>query len=185
VTLLEFPFFTCTLKNVDVAGETFALDCSESWSSERSRVQAIDPDGNPVPVRSDRGGSGSEGFERRVLGPGEAVELPLRLSDYAQFTLPGEFRVRVLYHEEDDIADEKTVAGRVVSTSPPFTLHLRAREEKATRAEVEEVRRWVREIDTSKPIPLMSAHWNRGLRFEGEVAGPEDRLFRKGWVAVP
>jgi hypothetical protein len=184
----EFPILTCTLRNDDVDEESFMVSDGGSYRSgrfARCRLDVTGPDGRPVPALPRFGSMGGGVLFRRELEPGELVRFSIRLLDYAAFTSPGEHRIRILYHDEEDIADEESAAGRIVSSSPTFTLRLRAREERVTRVEAEEMRRWVGEIDASETISLVSGHWRPDLRFVEEVGGPEDRLFRRGFAAVP
>ncbi len=188
VVFPEFPILTCVLRNDDVDEESFVVSEGGSYRSgrfARCRLDVTGPDGRPVPALSRFGSAGGGVLSRRVLESGEVIRFSIRLSDYAAFTSPGDHRVQVLYHDENDIADEETAAGRIVSASAPFTLRLHAREEQVTRAAVEAMRRWVGEIDASATIPLVSGHWRPDLGFVEEVKGPEDRLFRKGFAAVP
>jgi len=187
-TFPELPVLTCVLRNDDVDQESFVVTSGEGHHSRcfgHCWLDVIGPDGRPVLPLSQPGSTDVGVYFRRVLEPGGVIEFSIRLTDYALFTSPGDHRIRVLYHDEVDIANEETAAGRIVASSPPFTLRLNAREVRVTRAEVQEMQQWVREIDTSLTILLVSDHWRPDTRFVEEVAGSDDRLFRKGLDAVP
>lgn len=188
-TFPEAPAIRCRLENADAGGESFVVTSGGSYRSgrfARCRVDAIAPGGRALTPLPEPGGLGGGGISRdEVLEPGEYLSLHIPLRDYVQFPQPGDYRVRIQYHDNENIDTEATLAGYVVSSSPYFEVRMNPGRLRLSRSEMESMRRWVEEIDVSRPVPLVSGHWHEGLRFTGEPETPEDRIFRAGYRAVP
>ncbi|HVS11596.1 MAG TPA: hypothetical protein VMS76_17130 [Planctomycetota bacterium] len=151
----------------------------------RVRVEATGPKGEILPQAPSPGFMGGGLSTRMPLAPGEGWEEHVALDHYVRFPRCGRYRVRILYHDQVDIADEPDILGRIVFASEPFEVLVRPLSVAASKQELAEMRGWVDAIELGRSIPLVSAHWEPGMEFEGEPAAPEDRLFRAGWRAVP
>lgn len=124
-------------------------------------------------------------FGYRMLGPGESIPIRLDLGAYVRFPGPGEYEVRVLYHDEHDIADDPHVDGRVLAHSAPIIVRLAPWLIRMSRAELEDLLAALFALDTSRPVLLVAETWRPGLAFAGEPTSPADVLFRGGHRAVP
>ncbi|MCC6409001.1 MAG: hypothetical protein IT453_17705 [Planctomycetes bacterium] len=106
------------------------------------------------------------------------------LGQYVAWPHAGDYRVKLLYHDETDIADDASVAGRILSSSPEFTVRVLPRKLEVTKAELARLRQCIGELDVDAAVTLVSGHWHEELRFEREPATAEDHLFRGGWTSV-
>lgn len=185
----DAPSVLIRLKNVDAAKETFGITSGGSYRSgrfARLHVGAVDADGVRVPVRTQFGiGIGGGMSSRDTLEPGETMGAEVKLQDFIDFQGPGNFEVRIAYHDEVEIANEARIDSYVVAWSPKFQVRIKPQPIVVARATVDALKQEFRAIDFSQKVPLVSGHWRAGLRFEGDALLPEDKLFRAGWVAVP
>ncbi len=181
------PTVAFDLKNVE-ASESFEVAEGGSYRSgrfARCSVEAVGPDGKRLPPREWDSGMGGGMFSRKQLAPGETLGYGIPLADYVEFLAPGEYRVRIHYHDKEDIDSVKDLAGWIVSSSDEFVVHVQPLRIHVAQSRVDEMRGWIRAIDASKPVPLVSAHWHAGMEFRGEAQDPEDKLFRAGFEAMP
>src|SRR6185295_8307036 len=107
-------------KNVDAEGESFELTEGGSYRSgrfARCKVEAIGPDGRTLPPRewdsSTSGGMQSSGR----LTSGQTWPGTLDLGQFVSFVEPGEYRVRIHYHDKEDIASIADLRGWIVSST--------------------------------------------------------------------
>lgn len=61
-----------------------------------------------------------------TLAPGEELHLTLALERYLPRLEPGEYHLRVHYHDWSRIIDLPNLAGLILSSSPEFTIRVRA-----------------------------------------------------------
>jgi hypothetical protein len=187
-TFPDTPVVVFTLKNVDVGAESFGVTAGGSYRSgrfARCNVQALAPGGETLPPREWHTGMGGGMSNTETLAPGESLDGALALGDYVTLAQPGAYRVRIRYHDQDDIDSLADLRGRIVSTSEEFRVQIRPRRIEITQARLDELRGWIRAIDAQKTVPLVSGHWHPGMGFDGAAVEPEDELFRAGWEAVP
>jgi hypothetical protein len=127
-TLAELP--VAELELVNAGEEPFCLSVGGSYRSgrfARCAVEALDPAGKALAVLPSPSDFGGGMYAREALEPGSTVPLTLPLGAYVAFPAPGEYRVRVHYHDQEDI-DDGSWAGRIVSSSPWFVVRLRSAE---------------------------------------------------------
>lgn len=187
-TFPDSPTADLLLQNVDSAGESIAVTNGGSYRSgrfARCSVEAYGPDGKRLAPREWHAAMGGGMSSERKMAPGESMDFALPLGDYVEFARTGEFRVRIHYHDNDDIDSATNLGGRILSSSPEFRVHVLPRKLELAQARLEGLRGLVRAIDTKKPVLLVSGHWHEGMGFQGEATQPEDKLFRAGWEAVP
>lgn len=181
------PSLRVRLRNVDK--EAYGITDGGSYRSgrfARLHVEAVDQNGARAPVITSFGmGIGGGMFGRRLFEPKQWIDLDVDLGNYVRFPGPGDYQVRLSYHDDETIADVDRIEGYVVSESPAFLVRLRPRAIVVARATVEALRQEFLRIDAAKKVPLVSGHWRADLTFTGEAQSPEDRLFRAGDAAVP
>jgi hypothetical protein len=187
-TFPDTPVVAFALKNVDVGAESFAVTEGGSYRSgrfARCNVLALAPGGETLPPREWGSGMGGGMSGRETLAPGESLDGALALGDYVTLAQPGAYRVRIRYHDQEDIDSVADLRGMIVSTSEEFRVQIRPRRIELTQARLDELCGWIRAIDAQKPVALVSGHWHPGMGFNGAAVDPEDKLFRAGWEAVP
>jgi hypothetical protein len=186
-TYPDVPVLVCKATNVD--RKPFTITEGGSYRSgrfARIRVEAIAPDERLLPPTPSPFSFGGGMSRSRTLRPGGSVRFDVPIGYYVVFPGPGEYRVRIQYHDQRNIDSDPSGEGWIVSTSPTVTVRMKARPLKLTHRRLDEMAAWIDEIDTSRPVPIVDEPWRPGMAFpEGEPAAPEDRLFRAGWDAVP
>jgi len=185
-TFPDTPTVVFAMKNVDT--ESFGVTDGGSYRSgrfARCNVLAVAPDGSTLPPREWGGGMAGGMSSTRTLAPGESMDGALPLGDYVALAQPGAYRVRLRYHDEDDIDSLADLRGRLFTSSEEFRAQIRPRRIELTQTRLDELRGWIQAIDAKKAIPLVSGHWHAGMTFTGAAKDPEDKLFRAGFEAVP
>jgi len=187
-TFPDTPVVAFTLKNVDVGAESFGVTEGGSYRSgrfARCNVLAVAPGGETLPPREWDSGMGGGMSSHETLASGDSMDGALPLGDYVTLAQPGATRVRIRYHDKEDIDSVADLRGRIVSTSEEFRVQIRPRRIELTQARLDELCGWIRAIDAQKTVVLISGHWHPGMGFSGAAVEPEDKLFRAGWEAVP
>lgn len=182
------PVLDLALTNADVDGASFPLARGGSYRSgrfARCTLDATDAAGRRLATLPAPGSMGGGMFSRGTLSPGASIPIRLDLGDYVRFPGPGEYTVRVLYHDDEDIADARSVDGRILAHSAPFMVRLEAWRIRMSRGELEELSAALAALDTSQPVPLVMETWRPELEFVGPPSSPADTLFRAGPRAVP
>ena len=187
-TYPETPTVRFRLKNVDGAKESFTLTRAGDYRSgrfARIRVVARDLEGREVAVRTRFGLADGGVAERAVLAPGHSWTEEALLADFVEFTVPGEYEVRLAYHDRVAVADLDRVDGYALTWSAPFRVRLAPPPLVVARARVDELKGEFAAIDPAKPAPLVAMPWRADLEYDGAASSPADRLFRAGVEAVP
>ena len=182
------PTVHLTLRNVDVERQTFHLTFGGDYRSgrfARCRVEARDAHGSLIEPLPSPGFMGGGMLTRAPLPPGQAEDFMLPLGLYIQWPSPGEYQVRVQYHDQQSIDEERDVSGWILTTSPVFTVRVAPLRVEARRAELDALAAQVAALDVSQPVLLVSGHWSADMSFQGEPATPQDHLFRAGWKSLP
>lgn len=195
------PIVKVRLKNVDPS-ESFAMTIGGgpdgSGRFERCRIDALDSLGASVAPWPSTPWQGSHLFGHSMIKPGEAFglgiepELPdfrpettLDLNQFIVLPRPGEYSMRVQYHDQEDLAGKTGLAGMIFVISQPFILRFEPLKVRLSALELAEMRDWLAALRTERPLILVREHWSPSTIFEGEVTSAADYLFRKGWNALP
>lgn len=184
----DTPQVRFEVKNVDSGGLSFEVAQGGSYRSgrfARCSVEAIRADGTRLPPRAWGAGFGGGMYSTPRLEPGKSIGYAIVLGDYVELSMPGVYRVRIHYHDKEDIDYVHDLEGWIVSSSSEFFVRVLPRTIALAKTRHDEIRGWIRAIDATKPVMLVRSHWNEGLSFEGEAVTPEDKVFRAGWIAVP
>ncbi len=190
VTFPRLPTISFQLKNVDVS-ELFSLSGGAIFGFggryQCYRIDATDPRGVhlaplPNPLFSCVGS-----VHEVTLAPGEVLdpELDLDLTQYVAAPQPGEYRVCVQFHSEENIAGAAGVEGWILATSQSFVVRLDPLSVRLSAHEVASMKEWIAAIDVQDQVLLIREHWSPGLTFFGEPTSAADRLFRAGWNGLP
>ncbi|MCC6408564.1 MAG: hypothetical protein IT453_15485, partial [Planctomycetes bacterium] len=101
------PTIVCRLTNVDVGGESFGLTVGGSYRSgrfARCRAAVLDAAGNELEPLPPPGFMGGGLCSRSPLAPARSLEFSVPLGQYVAWPHAGDYRVKLLYHDETDIA---------------------------------------------------------------------------------
>jgi hypothetical protein len=135
----NLPTILVRLKNVDPT-ESFYLTRGVVHDGggrpQCCRIDAIDSEGVHVVPLPNTPWTGNQLTGEGRLTPGEAIGLgvnpaqfaldpePIDLRQYIVLPHPGEYRLRVQYHDEETIAGEADDTGWILASSQPFLVRL-------------------------------------------------------------
>ncbi|HKA07132.1 MAG TPA: hypothetical protein VKD71_07725 [Gemmataceae bacterium] len=124
-TTREFPTIGVRVTNTDPEQLPlwfkFGGD-GRSGRLERWRFEVLDESGHPVLPYVWRSMYGGGLFHKGPLGAGESWKGALPIGNYVRIREPGEYSIRVFYHNEMTIAELDDVSGLILFESKPFKL---------------------------------------------------------------
>lgn len=120
-----------------------------------------------------------------TLQPGSSRPFTTDFSQYVSLVGPGNYRIRVLYHDSVEIASYDDARAYMVVESNPIDLVVNALVIRLTRADHAAHLADIKDIDTSKPVLLTQTPWAEKATYTRAPTSPEDRLFRAGRNALP
>jgi hypothetical protein len=187
----RLPHFAVALSSVDEEETPVRFTEGGDYRSGRQarwRFEVRDGKGNLLAIEdSDIPGSMEGGglFVEGTLKHDESWDTTLDMNRFAQLP-PGDYMVRIMYHDHLTIADLPHVFGLIVCRSGSIRLHVQPRVIDRTRQEREEAARWVAKLD-DKAMPLMLVGTEYGEHIHKHIPPdtPPGKLLAIGWKAVP
>ena len=152
---------------------------------ERWNFEVRDAGGRLMPALDWKSGMGGGISSRRPLAPRESIAQTLPMSEYVGPLAPGEYRVRIHYHDSSEIAHPGAYPGHVTIDSDEIVLRVLPRVVETTPAEQERLARLVESLPSSGKAVLLEepyGPWAHGVIAPDSAAG---RLLAAGWKAVP
>lgn len=154
----------------------------------RWRFEVADDTGRRIEPFVWRSVIGGGIFEEAPLADGQSWESDLRMGDYVRLTEPGEYTVRVLYHNQATIADMDNVSGLIMCESKPFKIKV-VKGPKTTiyvgpadRAQAAEA---IAALDETGSVRAVIGRYGPEYYDFIPPESPEGRLHKLGWRAVP
>jgi hypothetical protein len=137
----SLPQFEAALTNVDPKRECQIKPGGDyrSGRQARWRFDVRDERGRPVRVKGPPSPIGGGRLAIATLKAGEFWSTVLSMDRYIDLD-PGDYTVRIQYHESQRIADLESVGHLAVLQSEPFPLHVQPRVIDLTRQDREEAR---------------------------------------------
>jgi hypothetical protein len=124
-TTRNLPTFGVALKNVDEEKTAVVIAFGGNYRTGRLarwRFEVRDSRGKLLPQRDWEATRGGGMFMVRGLDYGKTWTASLPMGNYIKITQPGEYTVRILYHDRQTIADLDDVDGLIMCSSKPFKL---------------------------------------------------------------
>jgi tetratricopeptide (TPR) repeat protein len=187
----RLPHFAVALANVDKEETPVRFTEGGDYRSGRQarwRFEVRDGKGKLLAIEdSDIPGSMEGGglFVEGTLKHEETWDTTLDMNRFAQ-PPPGDYVVRILYHDHQTIADLPHVFGLIVCRSEPIRLHVQPRVIDRTRQEREDAARWVAKLDDkATPLMLVGTEYGKHVHKLIPPDTPPGKLFTLGWKAVP
>jgi len=180
------------LKPGRYAGPTWEFCLSEiarrggqKWEAVLSaRLRAMRQRRNLLPEEPCRSGIGGGILDYQTLKFGESWETRLRMPSFVEINTPGEYTVRILYHDQYPIADFDRPAGLVCCRSVPIELRVFPVTVKLTDPQRRQFRKWIGALPKTGQVTVFGA----GRRHKEKRVQPSDRpekdLFAAGWKVV-
>jgi hypothetical protein len=188
-TTRELPTLGVKLTNTDPEQLplwfTFGGDY-RSGRLARWRIEAVDDKGRPVPeppgeLIIEGGGLFGEG----TLGGGQSWEGHLPMASFVRIREPGEYMVRVLYHNHVTIADDG-MNGLIVFESKPFKLKVAPKKVITLHAgDRARARAAIAALDEREPVRVVTDNYGPEYHAFIPPDSPAGRLHDLGWRAVP
>lgn len=118
------------LRNSDIEKNTFAITHGGDYRSGRHarwRIHVVDANGKLLQCRPRRHGMGGGMYSQRFLEFGDEIEIQLLVSNYVYIQSPGTYKLTVLYHDSECIADftSEQVSRGLCYQSKPITLEVK------------------------------------------------------------
>jgi tetratricopeptide (TPR) repeat protein len=185
----ELPTFDVALVNVDEDEASVNFTEGGNYRSgrmERWRFDVVDSAGNTVPPSWIQDGMRGGLYTESQLAPGESWETSLAMADYIEIPSPGEYTVRIQYHDHREISEFALVDDLVVSTSRPIRMCVTLRAIEATRAELDAAAAWLGKLDAREPLKVLAGQYGSGAYdYFIPPGSPQGKLLALGWKAFP
>jgi tetratricopeptide (TPR) repeat protein len=185
----RMPEFAVALTNVDEAERPVRFQDGGNYRSGRQarwRFEVRDAKGQllvpeePTGLDGEGGGLSTEG----KLEYDHSWDTTLDMNRFAPLP-PGEYTVRILYHDRLTIADLPTICGLIVCQSEPIRLLVQPRLIDLTRRERAEAETWLGKLDEQAPLRILAGTYGSYAHQFIAPQSPPGKLLALGWKAVP
>jgi len=184
------PLIRYLVKNVDEDGATLALmtyELPKSGMNEYCHVEVRTGRGDVVPHHEQWFIGGGVGF-RVTIPPTEARSSSVALEYFLQLPAAGDYRARLFHGFGNSCfaSVSNPNANWICAKSDEFTIRVLPRPIDLPVRERARLRERFDAIDFEQPVVVdWRGRWKADDEYEGDVASPEDELYRAGWRSVP
>lgn len=119
-----------------------------------------------------------------LLKPDEKWNASLTARDYVDLT-PGDYTVRIQYHDSDTIADNTWLGGRIVSQSAPIRLHVQPRVVDVSMKDRQTVAGQIDKLESKGKVKVLAGAYDKGSHDFIPPDTPAGQILAMGWKAVP
>ncbi|HQR08362.1 MAG TPA: TIGR03067 domain-containing protein [Gemmatales bacterium] len=190
-TTRELPCFSVVLKNVDGEKQPFHFSFGGSYRSgrfARCTFEVSDAKGTKLPPRHWESMMGGGMFEMGNLEYGKTWDTELPMGSYVKILEPGEYTVRVLYHNTESIADFADLTGVIVCASEPFKVTVGKpipRKVLIQAGSNEKVASLIRSLKGKNTVRTVCSKYDKDLYSFIDPTSAEGQLLLMEWSAVP
>ncbi len=187
----ELPDLAVTIRNVDTEKREIGFTESGNYRSGRQRrwrIEVTDAAGKvlePAPNTQTGPLIGGGWVNLTTLKPAEGWQTTLAMSRFVDTLEPGEYQVRVLYHNDLTILEWEFVDGLIVCRSDPIKLTVKRRAIETTKEQQLEVETLLKQLDDQQICRVIVGRYGEWAH---EFINPKSeygRLLTLGWPAVP
>jgi hypothetical protein len=182
----RLPEFALALKNVDVEKEAVPIKAggnNHSGRQDRWRFEVRDARGNPMAIKQVWGELGG-GFAKASLKFGDSWKTMLDMSRYIDLE-PGDYKVRIQYHDHVLISNYKSTFGLILSESDPISLHVQPRIIDTKKQDKNEARNWLAKLDEKTELQILAGGYDEHAHNFIKPDSPPGRLLTLAWKAIP
>lgn len=185
----DLPVLDVTIRNVDAERREIGFKESGDYRSGRQarwRIEARNAAGTVQSFHELHGiviGGGI--YQPTTLKPGEGWQTSLVMSNFVETLEPGDYEVRVLYHNDLTIVDWEFIAGLVVCRSAPLRLTVKQRSIETTQDQQQKIRELLASFDDRQPCKLIDGKYGPWAHNFIDPKSDYGRLLMLGWPAVP
>jgi tetratricopeptide (TPR) repeat protein len=155
-----------------------------SGRQERWRFDVRDARGNPVPVKPREDPEVGGLLQNLTLKHGASWDTVLDMRRFIDLT-PGEYTVRVEYHDRKEISSHLHTAGLMLCRSEPFKLTVQPRVIDVTKPDREAVKAAVAAINEKDKVRILAGTYAKADHEFIAPASPAGKILTLGWKAVP
>lgn len=188
---LKWPRLNVTIRNVDGErqniGFKFGGD-TRGGRQDRWRVRVFDDEGRVLPVRPRFGRIAGGTYNEGVLASGDEWSTTLDLHSFLEALPVGNYRLQVLYHNCEriaDMTDVRELAGLIVATSDSVPLTVELLMLRVTAIEHQQVRNWIAELDTKPPVKIVAGTYGPWAHDFINPKSPAGRILQLGPKSLP
>ena len=150
---------------------------------ERWRLDVRDAKGRLVPLQHwDGDGGGIFGYS--LLKPGQKWHTTLKARNFVDL-IPGNYKLRVQYHDSDEIAGLNWLEGRIVCQSREIPLHIQPRVIQATSQDKKAIGQLLKKLDLKGEVKVLAGAYSKDAHSFIPPDSPAGRVLSFGWKAVP
>lgn len=185
----EMPEVDATIRNVDTEKREIGFTESGDYRSGRQARWRIEVTDAAEKVRSPKQlhgiimGGGL--YQPTTLKPGAGWQTSLTMARFVETLEPGEYQVRVLYHNELKIVDREFTAGLIVSQSEPIKLTVNRRSIQVANSQLEEITELLERFDDRQKCKIVDGKYGPWAHKFVDPKSEYGRLLTLGWSAVP
>jgi hypothetical protein len=156
-----------------------------SGRQARWRVEARDGAGKLLAERDMFGSDGGGLYNIDQLAPGEKWRTRLDIGNFLHALPPGEYTLRVLYHDSLCIADQPNVDDLIVSSSPTIKLTVKSLEIPEASVDGAKIRGLLAGIDEKAKVMVVGGTYGNWAHDLVPPDSPQGKLLAIGLPAVP
>jgi hypothetical protein len=183
----NLPEFDVALTNVDIEEKSVWIKNGGDYRSGRQarwRFEVRDRKECPAPIKMPRSHEGGGIFGETNLNFDQSWKTALNMNSFLDLE-PGDYTVRVQYHDEVLISDFMSTIGLMVSQSDPIRLHVQPRVIDVSEQEKKKGKDWLAKMDGHAPLKIVAGSYSK---WDYDFVKPDSApgaLLTLGWKAVP
>lgn len=151
---------------------------------ERWRFDVRDAKGNVVRVRDRLENEGGGMYGHSILKPRQKWQTVLKVSNFVEL-LPGDYTLRIQYHDDDEIAASSWLGGRIVCQSSEMHLHIQPRVIDLSASERKTIARLLEKLNDKGDVKVLAGTYGKGDHEFIAPDSPAGQLLALSWKAVP
>ena len=189
---LGYPLvFEALLVNIDPQHQPVNIAWGGGCRSgrlERWRFEVKDADGAVLPPKELHAMMGGGIFTRRAVAFGESFAAYLFMPDYVDIEKPGNYTVRILYHDHVAIADIDVpgdLDGLILCRSLPIRLKVEPIVVKLSEDNRRHVAEWIARLPDKGPLFIHGGSYVEESHAYIPPESPAGKILAMGWPAVP
>ncbi len=184
----DLPEFAVALRNVDSLSQPAGFTEGGDYRSGRLtrwRFQVQDSRGEILPIRPPADPHDGGIFGRTSLRRGEEWATTLPLGHYTLIPRPGDYSVRILYHDRQPLMSRTLLAGLIVCQSPVIQLKVSPRVIEVSAEERTRVKQLLKTLDPKGKVLVVADGYGPWAHEFVAPTSPPGQILTLGWKAVP
>lgn len=190
----RLPTLEVSLKNVDLEKRPFGIHAGGDYRSGRHarwRIHVWDANGALLPESRNNSFLGGGIYRDLSLTFGATWGLQLPLESYVKIRAAGKYKVQILYHDSEtiaDISDLKALENLILFRSEPFELKVEHGAKISIRlkkGEMETAKSLTNSLNERDPLRILIGEYKKDAHDFISTKSPQGQLLAMQWQAVP